>query len=121
MASHKMFSLVGCVVTLCLSLDVAIAAEQSRQVTVTRIHPIGPVRPAGPETQNILRVYVNPGSWGSSGCRADAVDISGDDWLLISTFLDAWGKGRTITMYVDDTLRLVTNDTVCRVTTMGIT
>ena len=100
--------------------SVSVAAEHSRVVTVTKVHPIGPVRPAGVTTQNTLRIYVNWASWGNSSCRADAADISGDDWLLISTFLQAWKDGRTITMYVDDTLRVVSGDTVCRVTTMGI-
>lgn len=98
----------------------ALAAEYSRTAAVLRIHPISQVRPAAPETQNVMRVYVTVGAWGASGCRADAVDISGDDWLLISTFMSAWKEGRTLTFYVDDTMRLVPNDTVCKLTTMGI-
>lgn len=96
------------------------ATEVSREVTITSLVPIGHVRPAGPSSQGIVRVAVNSAPWGSTACRSDAVDISLEDWHLVALVTTAWKDERTITLYVDDTLKLVAGDTACRVTVAAL-
>jgi hypothetical protein len=91
------------------------AIETNRVVTISAIHPVGSVRPSGPESQNIVRLYVNAAAWGSTTCRQDAADISNDDMTLFAVLMMAWRDHKSIQLYVDDTQKLVSTDTVCRI------
>lgn len=96
----------------------ALATEYSRDVTVLKLHPISASRPNGPSTQNLILIYVNPAVWGSSNCRTDAADLRVEDWHLQSILLTAWKASMPIKIYVDDTLRPDTSDTLCQVTAL---
>lgn len=98
----------------------ASATEVTRQVTVSNIAAVGTVRPGGPSTQSLVRVYVNPAAWGSTNCRADAGDLSPDDWYLLPTLMMAWRDGKTISLAVESTLKIDTTDTVCRIVVVGV-
>jgi hypothetical protein len=92
------------------------AAEYSRTASITRLVSVSHVRPAIPETQNIVRVYVAAAAWGPSSCRQDAFDIRGEDYVMYSLVMDAWKNQRPLTVYVDDSTRIVANDSTCAAT-----
>jgi hypothetical protein len=78
-------------------------------------------RPATPSTQDHVLVYVNSAAWGTSTCRQDAAVIKKADTHLLAPFLAALQTGKTIVMYVDDTLRPLAADlTLCQVTMIQV-
>jgi len=117
-SAHRLLGTIGGVMGMYLAsgAQIAPAAEASRVVAISGIHPTSSVRPAGPSSANIVRLYVNAAAWGTTSCRTDAADISIDDPLLFAVVMMAYHDQKTITIYVDDTVKLVSNDTVCRVT-----
>ncbi|RSD29695.1 hypothetical protein [Vibrio pectenicida] len=48
---------------LVLLSGMTFAGHTNRDVTITQIHPISSNRPASPNTQDTIRVYVNPAPW----------------------------------------------------------
>jgi hypothetical protein len=101
-----------------LCLERANGAEYGRPVTVTSTLSEAAQRPALTIAQNYTRIYVRPAAWGASTCREDAADLSKSDSHLLAQLLTALQTGKTITIFVDDTLRPV--DTVCQVTMIQI-
>lgn len=94
-------------------MSLSLAGEFDRVVTITKILPIAGERPAFPQSRNVIRIYVNEASWGTSTCRQDAADLLALDKHLVSVLLTAWASGRQVTMAVDDSLHPV--DTVCQI------
>jgi hypothetical protein len=86
------------------------------KLKLKKIHPIASKRPAAPATQDMLRVYVNAAFWGSTDCSQTAFDSPRSEDLLISTLLAAWAAKKTMTVYVDDTLRPM--DAACQATAL---
>ena len=106
-----------CVSAICVRAN---AVEYSRSVSVLRVLAVGTVRPAGPPSQNIIRIYFTPEPWGTSSCRGDAADISPADWHLYALALQAWRTNRTAVVLVDDSLRLDGTDVVCQATAITV-
>ena len=92
------------------------AASGSRVVTVSKIHPIAAVRPAG--GSNLIRVYVDAAPWGQTACRTDAADLQKDDKHLLASLFWAMSMNKQITIEVDDTLTPM--DAVCQITAMFV-
>lgn len=91
------------------------ATEYSRTLTVTAVAAVSASRPSQSATQGIFRVYATPAVWGSSNCRPDAADMSMDDWHIYPVLMRAWKEGMQITITVENTILLVSNDTVCKI------
>jgi len=106
------------VVACLLATSQVHAAEYSRPVTVVSTLSQAAVRPALPAGQNFVRIYVDSAAWGSSSCRQDAADLAKTDSHLIAQVLTALQSGKTIWLFVDDTLRPI--DTVCQVTMVQV-
>ena len=97
------------------------AKHAIREVTITKLHPISSNRPATPSSEDLTRVYVNPGAWGDTTCRQDAADLLKEDTHLLSILLMAWTTGKNIRIEVDDTsIPWGPNETVCQVTALYI-
>ncbi|GLT19418.1 hypothetical protein GCM10007938_32000 [Vibrio zhanjiangensis] len=106
---------------LALLPGMAYAGHTNRDVTITQIHPISSNRPASPNTQDTIRVYVNPAPWGDTACRQDAADLLKEDSHLLSSLLMAWTTGKSIKMEVDDrSVPTGGNDIVCQLTALYI-
>ena len=100
----------------------AFSAEFMRAISITRVAMISTVRPAGPGAQTVIRIYVSPvAAWGSSSCRADAADLSMDDWHMYGMSMRAWKDNLTVTVTVESTERVATTDTACKVTVVAST
>ncbi|NRF28944.1 hypothetical protein [Vibrio coralliilyticus] len=67
------------VLLLLAAPNTVFAKHAIREVTVTQLHPISMNRPVSPGSQNLTRVYVNPGVWGDTTCRQDAADLLKED------------------------------------------
>jgi hypothetical protein len=105
-------------VGLCAALlcSVADAAEFTRQVTVARVAMTSVSRPAYPGAQSIFRVYsTSAGSWGNSDCRADAADLSLDDWHMYGLLMRAWKDSIQVNITVESSIKIDTTDTVCKI------
>ena len=106
--------------SLCLMLIAPVrAAEYGRTLTVTSTLAIAETRPAGTAIQNYMLVYVNPSAWGTSTCRQDAVLIKKTDTMLLAQLLTVLQTGKTVALFVDDTLRPVDTQ-LCQVTMIHV-
>jgi hypothetical protein len=97
--------------------NTASAAESSRTVKIQNMAGVSTSRPGAPQSQSVIRIYpATSAAWGSTSCRADAADISMDDWHLYGIAMRAWKDNVTVTITVDDTQIIDTSgDHVCRV------
>jgi hypothetical protein len=78
-------------------------------------------RPAYPNGQDHVLVYVNSATWGTSTCRQDAVAIKKADTHLLAPLLAALQTAKTIVLYVDDSLRPFAPDpAICQVTMIQV-
>ena len=97
------------------------AAEFSRQVTIARAATVSVSRPAYPGSQSVFRVYTaSLGSWGNSSCRADAADMSLDDWHMYGLLMRAWKDSLTLYVTVESSIRIDTTDTVCKIVSVAV-
>ena len=95
------------------------AQEVNRMnLTIDRIHPISGERAGATNSQNLTRVYVNPGAWGSSDCRTDAADLKKEDTHTLSVLLTAFALNRSVDIYVDSTSKPWGR--VCQITAVTI-
>jgi hypothetical protein len=97
-------------------------AEFTRTVSIGKIAAISTVRPAALGAQGFVRIYMSTAaSWGNSSCRADAADLSIDDWQLYGAIMRAWKDNLSLSITVESTERIDTTDTVCRITVVAST
>lgn len=94
-----------------------IAAEQVATVSVIRVMPMSLSRPSSSAYEGLTRVYFATASLGT--CRSDAADIELADKHILSALLAAWHSGVQVQVFVDDTVRLVSGDTTCKVTAIS--
>lgn len=110
------------VVLALLLCSAASGAEFTRTSSIAKIASVSTVRPAGPGAQSIVRIYTSAvASWGSSSCRADAADLSMENWHMYGMIMRAWKDNLTLSITVDSAERLDTTDTVCRITVVAST
>ncbi len=103
----------------CIFCSDALSAEYVRSnVTINTMLSIGAQRPSAPSSQDIIRLYLTAGSWGSSSCRTTSADIQKVDSHLISILLSAMAQNQPVSIAVDDTLRPV--DDTCQVTFINV-
>ena len=109
----------ACVVSLLSTTLVpqnASASEHSRRVNISGIATVSTVRLQYAGSTSLTRIYVSPvGAWGGSTCRADAADISMDDWHTYGLVMRAWKDNIPITVTIESNLRLDTTDVVCKI------
>lgn len=97
------------------------AAEYSRTMTIQRVAGVSGVRPAYPGSENVFRIYSTVvQSWGSSSCRADAADLSMDDWHIYPIVMRAWKENLQVTVVVESSMRIDTTDTVCKIVAVNV-
>jgi hypothetical protein len=110
------FSFLGLVILSAVSMT-GHGAGASKEVTIQQLHPISKSR-ADTAGKAITRVYVNSVTWGNTTCRADAIDIDGEDKHIMSILLSSWIAGKKITVNVDDSAKLL--GSVCKVMSLNV-
>lgn len=96
-------------------------SEATRQISISRVASVSVSRPAYPGSQSVFRVYSSvPGTWGSTNCRADAADVSLDDWHVYGVLLSAWKDHKLVDVTVESSAKIDTTDTVCKIVAAGV-
>lgn len=105
--------------TFSLNANVFAVQETRANLTIQKILPRAKVIPSFPGNQNATRVYIPNGNWGSTDCRGDAVDISGDDDHILSVLLLAVSMNKNIDIQVESSLKPAGD--ACQVTNISLT